>query len=218
MLSWLVIVDEDAATGPLLLPPIVQVLRILHCVNLLHQGFKAITHIRVLECTRLHEQKFLLFCEILCHKFGYLPLLGASTAALAHIKFIADEHDHDVWLRVLLDFVDPLLHRLKCGHLHYVVDDQRADRLPVVGAGDGAETFLPRGVPNLSLDGATRAQGHGLGGELDANGGVLVFGEGVAYVSGENVRLANAGIPDQNHCTQMSSISKAWPAAESTYT
>jgi hypothetical protein len=177
-------------------------LRILHCVNLLDQGLEAVTHIRVLECAGFHEQKFLLFCEILCHKFGDLALLWAAAATLAHVEFIADEHDDDVGLSVLLHFVNPLLDGLESGHLHYVVDDERADGLAVVGAGDGTEALLAGGIPNLSLDGAARAEGHGLGGELDADGRVLVFREGIAYVSGENVRLADPGVPHQNHYTR----------------
>lgn len=80
----------------------------------------------------LHEQQILFLREVLRNVLGHLALMRLPTAALAQIQLVANEHDHNIRFCVLLDFIDPLLDRLKGAHLRYVVHDKGADRFPIV--------------------------------------------------------------------------------------
>ena len=117
----LLVVDNENAATRLLLPPIIQVLTILHCVDFLHEGLEAVPYIRVLESTRLHKQQLTFFCKLIGHMLGNLPLCRVSS--LTKIQFISDEHNHYIGFCVLLYFVDPFLYRFKAWHLRNIVNN-----------------------------------------------------------------------------------------------
>ncbi|BAT10604.1 Os10g0377450, partial [Oryza sativa Japonica Group] len=58
--------------------------------------------------------------------------------------------------------------------------------------------LLAGGVPDLGLDGLVVDE-EGAGLELDADGGLGVDGELVAGEAGEDLGLADGGVPDQHH-------------------
>jgi len=81
----------------------------------------------------LHEQQTLLLREVLRNVLWHLALVRLPAAAFAQVQLVANEHDHNIRFCVLLDFINPLLDRLKRAHLRYVVHDECANRLSIVG-------------------------------------------------------------------------------------
>lgn len=127
-----------------------------------------------------------------------LSLLGRYGAQVAQIALVADEHDDNVGVGVVAQFLEPPGDVLVGLVLADIVDEEGADSTTVVGRGDGAVTLLAGGIPNLCLDGL----GVDLdrpGGELDADGRLGVEVELVASESAEQVGLSDARVSDQHH-------------------
>ena len=116
-----------------------------HIIYLLHEGLKAVSHIRVGERTGLNEKKIMFAGELLCTPCGDSAL---RRIALADVQFVADEHEHNLWLRVVLHLVYPLFYIFESLLLCYVVNQQGPQTLPVVSRRYCLESFLTSCMKN----------------------------------------------------------------------
>lgn len=87
------------------------------------------------------------------------------------------------------------IHTVEASLIRDIVDQQDTHGASVVGRGDGAESFLPRGVPYLELD-ALAVELDGADLEVDADGGDEGGGEGVFAEAQEAAGFADAGVAD----------------------
>mmetsp|Transcript_79828 Transcript_79828/g.205357 ORF Transcript_79828/g.205357 Transcript_79828/m.205357 type:complete len:246 (-) Transcript_79828:9-746(-) len=138
-----------------------------------------------------------------CLQELHAELLGQSLALLAlndalgvEIALVAHQQPIAAVASILLDLLHPAPDVLEGGAVGDVVDHDDALRAPVVAAGDGPKALLPSSVPeghlhHLVLDGA-RAQ---LEVHADRRHGVLPVV--VVREAEQQVRLAHAGVPDQ---------------------
>ena len=134
-----------------------------------------------------------------------LALLGGDDALRGQVGLVADQELVDVLASVPVDLVQPLLHVVEGLVVGDVVDDDDAVGSAVVGRGNGAEALLPRGVPNLELDGlAVELDGADL--EVDPDGGDVRLGVGVVGKSEEEARLSDAGISDEQELEQVIAV------------
>lgn len=114
---------------------------------------------------------------------------------MPQIALVSDQHDDDVGIGVISKLLQPSRNVLVGLVLADVVDEEGADRAPVVGRGDGAVSLLTGGIPNLRLDGLG-IDLDGSGGELDADSrlGVqveLISGESTQQVGFSDTRVSN---------------------------
>ena len=96
---------------------------------------------------------------------------------------------------VLLDLGDPVTNRFERSAVRHVVHKQDALSSAEIGRGDGAETLLPRSIPNLQLD-SLAVDLHILDLEINTNGGNESGGEGVICVTQKQASFAHTGISD----------------------
>jgi len=101
---------------------------------------------------------------------------------------------------VLLDLRDPITNRFKRSAVRYVVHQQNSLSTAEVGGGDGAETLLPRGIPDLQLD-SFPIDLHVLDLEVNTDGGNESGREGVICVSKQQASFAHAGVSDHEQLT-----------------
>jgi hypothetical protein len=116
---------------------------------------------------------------------------------MPQIALVPDQHDDNIGVGMVPEFLEPpgdVLVRLV---LADVVDEEGADGASVVGRGNSAVALLSRRIPNLGLDGL-RIDLDGPGTELDADGGLGVEVELVAGESAEKVGLSDARVSDQD--------------------
>lgn len=116
---------------------------------------------------------------------------------MPQIALIADEHNHNIRIRMIPQFLQPSRHVLVGAVLADVVDEQSAHGAAIVGGGDGAVALLARRVPDLGLDGLG-VDGDAAGRELDADGGFAVEVEFVAREAREQVGFADARVADED--------------------
>lgn len=93
-------------------------------VNLLNEVLKAIPNIQILNSAGLHKQKAIFGSEISCELSCDLPVTGMG---LAKIQFVSNKHNHNLWLCMLLDFINPLSNGLESLVFRNIVNDKRAD-------------------------------------------------------------------------------------------
>lgn len=86
-------------------------------------------------------------------------------------------------------------HTVETPLIRNIVNEQYTHGAPVVGRRDGAEPFLPRGVPYLQLD-ALAVELDGADLEVDADGGDEGGREGVFAEAQEAAGFADAGVAD----------------------
>lgn len=127
-----------------------------------------------------------------------LGLLGGDGTQVPQITLVTDEHDNDVGVGVVAELLEPARDILVGLVLADVVDEQGADRAPVVGRGDGPVPLLTGRIPNLRLD-RLGVDLDGPGRELDSDRRLRVQVELVARESAEKVRLSDAGVTDQHN-------------------
>ena len=82
-----------------------------------------------------------------------LALLRAHDAFGGQIGLVADQQLVDIFRRVSVNLVQPLLDIVEGLGVRHVVDNNNTMGAAVVGRSDGSETFLPGRVPDLKLDG-----------------------------------------------------------------
>eukprot|EP00345_Euplotes_harpa_P012327 CAMPEP_0168334694 /NCGR_PEP_ID=MMETSP0213-20121227/10438_1 /TAXON_ID=151035 /ORGANISM="Euplotes harpa, Strain FSP1.4" /LENGTH=154 /DNA_ID=CAMNT_0008339423 /DNA_START=232 /DNA_END=696 /DNA_ORIENTATION=- len=151
------------------------------------QFFKRRGDVGVSQRGGLIIQQPVLFRELSCNAFLDFP-----SASLRFIKFVANEHDGNIWVGLSFDVVDPLLSVVKTLLLSDVEDHECADCSSVVRAGDGKVPLLPGRVPDLRLHVGSSLQVQVLRRELDSDGRSLVFGEDTFDVAGDQAGLAHA--------------------------
>jgi hypothetical protein len=78
--------------------------------------------------------------------------LRADLPVVVEVTFVADEDDGHLLICVVPDLLQPLADRLKRDSARYVVDEQHADRLPIVSVRDCSIPLLSSRVPDLRPD------------------------------------------------------------------
>ena len=132
----------------------------------------------------------------------FLRVRGLHDPQVFQVGLVPDERDHDVCVGVVTQLLEPLRRVFVRFVLRHVVHQQRADGAPVVRAGDGPVPLLPRGVPDLRLDGlALHFQRPRR--ELHADGALGLERKLVPRETGEKVGLADAAVPDHHHLEQV---------------
>ncbi len=102
--------------------------------------------------------------------------------ALLGVGLIAQDTNDYIFLPILLNLTSPeYLNVLKALAIVDVIDQEDALCALVVGASDGSESLLPRGVPDLQLD-AFVLQHQALEPEVNSDGGQVTVCEGVICV------------------------------------
>jgi len=94
-------------------------------------------------------------------------------ARIDEVQFAADQRENRaVGLDVTLCLHHPQRYVLEASMIRYVVDQQHAHRVAVVGFGDRTEALLASGVPQLELDLCAVLHLDKAGEEVDANCGI----------------------------------------------
>lgn len=127
-----------------------------------------------------------------------LGVFRGHGSEMPQIALVTHEHDDNVLVGMVAQFLQPSVHVLKRHALADIVDEEGADSTAVVGRGDGAITFLASSIPNLCLD-CLGVDLNGSGGKLDADGGLGVEVELVTGESTEKVGLSDARVSDEDH-------------------
>ncbi|WVZ97240.1 hypothetical protein U9M48_042790 [Paspalum notatum var. saurae] len=112
----------------------------------------------------------------------------AVSSQVCQIRLIANHHDHNAGVSMVTELTKPPLNVVEALPLCDVIYKQCSHCATVVSTCNGTGM-----VADLQ----------GLGGELDADGGLGVEGEVVARESREDVRLADAAVPDEHHLEQV---------------
>ncbi|KAF7837094.1 hypothetical protein G2W53_005576 [Senna tora] len=121
-------------------------------------------------------------------------LVPELSQALSSMK--RNQTKPQVQLKILtLELIEPAADTVEGGPAADIVDDESTDSASVVGRGDGTESLLTSGVPNLGLD-FLAVDFQALCLKLNANGCLRVGIELVAGVAGEQVGFADGGIAD----------------------
>jgi hypothetical protein len=117
---------------------------------------------------------------------------------MPQIGLISHQHDDNVAVSMIPEFLQPSRDILKCLVLADIIHKQGSDCTTVVSGCDGAVSFLSSSIPDLGFD--------GLGVDLDAAGrklyadcGLAVEIEFVAGESREKVGFSDARVTDENH-------------------
>ena len=95
--------------------------------------------------------------------------LSHARIILHHVKFVADQHDTDVWRGLTHKRFKPKFNICEAFLVGDVVDDQTAQRFSVVGNGDCAVLLLPGCVPKLGLYGGAVLHNHVFCSKFHAN-------------------------------------------------
>jgi len=97
---------------------------------------------------------------------------------------------------IAVDFLQPLLHVGECVVVSDIIDNNNAVCSTVVRRGDGTETFLSCGIPNLKLDSlAFELNSTNL--EVNANCRYVAFCIGIVCETEEKAGLSDAGVTDE---------------------
>jgi len=107
-----------------------------------------------------------------------LPLLRADDAFVFEIALVTDQQLVHILGRVAINLVEPLLHVLEAFVVCHVVDYDNTVCTAVVGRGNGPETLLAGGIPDLQLD-CLAIQFDGANLEVNANGRYVRFSVGI---------------------------------------
>lgn len=97
---------------------------------------------------------------------GYLPFIGK-------VALVANQHDDDFVVGVVLELLKPAADGLEGVLLCDVVYQEGTDSTTVIGGGNGAVALLTRGIPDLCFDDLV-CDTDGASGEFNADGGLGV--------------------------------------------
>lgn len=116
---------------------------------------------------------------------------------MSQITLVTDEHDDNIRVRMVAQFLQPSGDVLVRLVLADIVDKQCADGTAIVGGSNGSITFLTSSIPDLRFD--------RLGVDLDRSScefntdrRLRIKVEFVPGKATKQVGLANTGVPDQN--------------------
>lgn len=71
---------------------------------------------------------------------------------MSQIALVADQHDHDIGVRMVPKLFQPPRDIVVGLVFADIVDEQGADGSTIVGGCDGSVSLLSRGIPDLCLD------------------------------------------------------------------
>jgi len=148
-----------------------------------------------IESAGLDEKKLVFLGEF----FGGV---GRHFAQVSQIRFVPNQHNHDVVGGVFAELREPSLDVFEGGVLGNVIDEERADGTAIICARDRSVSLLTSRIPDLGLDGLAVGL-DAAGGELDADGGLGLEVELVAREPREEVALADAAVADQHHFVEI---------------
>lgn len=121
---------------------------------------------------------------------------------IGHIALVAYEQLVDALGSIPVNLLEPLLDVVEGVHISDIVDDADAVSTAVVRRGDGSETLLAGGIPDLQLHGlAIEFYRSDL--EIDTDGGDVRLGVGVIGKSQQQARLSNTGITDEEELEEV---------------
>ena len=115
---------------------------------------------------------------------------------MSQIALVSYQHDDDVRVGMVSQFLQPSCDVFVCLVLADIVDKQSPHGTSVVGGCDGAISLLPSSIPNLRLD-RLRIYLDRPSSELYTNGGLGVEVELIACESTQKVGFTNARVSDQ---------------------
>ena len=78
------------------------------------------------------------FCQIFTGKFG--GFVARNRSEMSEIGLVANERNDDVAVDMLTQLGEPFAHILERAHVGYVVDDEGAERAPVVAGREDARS------------------------------------------------------------------------------
>lgn len=133
------------------------------------------------------------------HTGKLLGLLRGHGAQMSQIALVSDQHDDDVGVGMVAEFLQPPVDVVVGLVLADIVDKEGPDGTTVVGGGDGAITLLTGGIPDLRLD-RLGVDLDGTGGEFDTDGRLGVQVELIASETTQQVGLSDARVSNQHHC------------------
>mmetsp|Transcript_109832 Transcript_109832/g.289731 ORF Transcript_109832/g.289731 Transcript_109832/m.289731 type:complete len:255 (-) Transcript_109832:78-842(-) len=165
----------------------------------------------VLDLARHHLEGLLHVVRVLgaglheLHAQGVRQLLGLvvrDDLLRGQIALVSNQQLVHSVRRVLVDLLHPMLHVLERLLIGDVVDDDDAMGAAVITAGDGAESLLAGGVPDLQLHRlAVEVQGADL--EIHADGADVALGVRVIRKPQQQARLPHAGVADEQQLEQV---------------
>lgn len=118
---------------------------------------------------------------------------------MSQIALVSNQHNDDVGISVIPQFLEPSRDILVGLVLADVVNEQGSHSAAVVGGGNGAVSLLAGGIPDLGLD-RLGVDLDGPGGELDTDGRLGVEVELVSSESAEKVGFSDSRVSDQHDC------------------
>ena len=124
---------------------------------------------------------------------------------MSQIALVSDQHDDDVGVGMVAEFLQPPVDVVVGLVLADIVDKEGPDGTTVVGGGDGAITLLTGGIPDLRLD-RLGVDLDGTGGEFDTDGRLGVQVELIASETTQQVGLSDARVSNQHHCWPYRSV------------
>lgn len=117
---------------------------------------------------------------------------------MSQITLVPDEHDDDVGVGVVTEFLQPAVDIVVGLVLADIVHKKGTDGATIVGRCNGTVAFLTGSIPDLCLD-CLGIHLDGAGCELDTDGRLGVQVELVAGESTQKIGLANTGITNEHH-------------------
>merc|ERR1719161_705885 len=106
------------------------------------------------------------------------------------IALVTNEHEHHIRISVRPCFLQPLCEVVEGVPSGDVVNQKCAGGPPVVGSGDGPETLLSGGVPDLQLD-LLPLDGYQPRSELHSDSEVMIGSEALVCELEKQARLAH---------------------------
>eukprot|EP00531_Pseudo-nitzschia_arenysensis_P013583 CAMPEP_0116145440 /NCGR_PEP_ID=MMETSP0329-20121206/16591_1 /TAXON_ID=697910 /ORGANISM="Pseudo-nitzschia arenysensis, Strain B593" /LENGTH=178 /DNA_ID=CAMNT_0003641039 /DNA_START=390 /DNA_END=925 /DNA_ORIENTATION=- len=132
----------------------------------------------------------------------FLALLRRDNTLARQIGLITDQELVDVFGRVSVNLVQPLLYIVEGFLVSDIVDDDNSVGAAVIGRCNGAESFLSSGIPDLELD-CLSVQFNRSDFEINTNGGNVGFGVSVVRESKEQTRFTDTGVSNEKELEQI---------------
>ena len=129
------------------------------------------------------------------------PLFLGYNPVVLQVHLVGEDDLGDIGRGLLGDLPHPLVQAFEGGPVINGVGEDDARGSLLVGLGDGPVAFLAGSVPDLQLEPLV-VDGEGLCLEVNADGGDVVFFEGLVDEVEDEVGLADAAIPDYDQLGQ----------------
>lgn len=135
--------------------------------------------------------------------FGeFFTLLITDLSIVFEIALVTNQDLSNVWTSVGLDFVQPVLDILETLSIGDVINQNDSISSFIVSGGNGFESFLPGGIPDMELDGLVVAL-YVSNLEINSNGWEERLVEQVIRESEENVGFSDGGVSDKENLEQV---------------